>query len=176
MYSLHCEHRTKQQDTLFSYKLDFKHSKGPEVMGHHRIFRPKKKDVTKTPIEKKISKKGASSNIVNIDEERNLVFGIEDCRSFHSERMCGPTGWVHVFHRCSENRGSRFKLDLNWKFFRKLDYFTGNLDLNATIFITKSLIYYNYYLKNSGLTVGIKKTTKSYFFVKKDQTTIKDKN
>lgn len=40
-----------------------------------RLFGPKKKVVT-NPVQEKKDKKGASSNIVNIDEERNLVFGI----------------------------------------------------------------------------------------------------
>lgn len=78
--SLYAPNKTARH--AFFIQTRFQTFKGSEVTGHHRTFRPKKKDVTSTPIEKKISKKGASSNIVNIDEERNLVLDIEDCRSF----------------------------------------------------------------------------------------------
>lgn len=120
MYSLHCEHQTKQPDTLFSYKLDFIHSKGPRVMGHHRIFRPKKKDVTNTPIEKKISKKGLLL-ILWILMKKEIWFWILKIVEVSFKRLCGPTGWVHVLPMCWESRIA-LKLDLNWKFFTKLEY------------------------------------------------------
>lgn len=61
-------------------------------MGHHRLFRRRKKSLQPSYKTRRARKKRRrDSNIVNIDEERNLVFGFEVTVAHKDIHMCGLT-------------------------------------------------------------------------------------